>query len=103
MASATPLMVPSRPQNVPSNPRKTIRPMKYREISRLSSRRELMLSSSERKAAVERVSRPVRSRIIAAMGARRRGSGSLDVPWSPRFSRSIQAISGYRRSTCQKM
>jgi hypothetical protein len=39
-----------------------------------------MLSSNERRAAVERVNRPVRSRTMAAMGANRRGSRSVEVP-----------------------
>ena len=52
-----------------------------------------MLSRSERSAMAERLRRPVRSRIMAAMGARRMGSTPLLPPISLRFSRSIQAIS----------
>jgi hypothetical protein len=59
----------SRPQKVPSRPRKISRPVMYRESSRLSSSREAMPSSRLRIAVAERVKRAWSVRLCASRAA----------------------------------
>ena len=99
MTSAIAWTVPSRPQNVPSRPRKMQRPVRYRARSRLSSSRAAMLSRIVRIAGALSISRPRFSPSMRAIGDKRRSSGCTA---SARSSDSVVADSlalSRRRST----
>jgi hypothetical protein len=69
-------------------------------MSRDSSSRDAMPSSSERVDVADKVSRPpVRSRSIAAMGASSRGGACVDAPGRPVRKVSIQETSAFSMIT----
>ncbi len=104
ITSATEPMVWISPQKVPSRPRKISSPVMYRAISRPSSRREAMPSSTLRMAGAERESRSLRRcASMLAMGPSRRGVGRAGAPMRGLRKFSSHSTSGRSSSTCRSV